>query len=108
MKKDEKTIKFLSGIKTTNGYKVNMMAYIYGHYSNPTPKLFREFNDVIIEFRHVKFISGKGQYEKVTMQKYTDEKGFQWAKTVKVDILEENKRFSLKKLINFAEKETTP
>lgn len=107
----KENLKKLSGIITSNGFKVDLGNFIY----NPShdyeyPSLVKMTNETettqnYTRVKYFKYYNGTGKYflETYSRKKNNDNNSWQVITDSKEEELEDGKRFNLKKLIELAE-----
>lgn len=99
----------LKGIETKNGFKVDLANYIYNpshEHEYPTlKKLISETPEKLTftEFLFFKYYDGTGEYIKKTYSAPNNGNTWNVINQESEIVLEQNNRFSLNKLIKFAE-----
>jgi len=108
-------LKKLSQIQTTNGFKIDLANYMYNpSYNHEYPNLIKLTSETTTErfyttVKYFKRYNGTGYYSMETYShKIDDSNSWSIANSIKETELEESNRFSMKHLIELAEKiETT-
>lgn len=103
-------LKKLSAIKTTNGYKIDIANYVYNpSFEHEYPQLKKIINETETD-RYYKTVSyfkhynGTGEYITETYSAKKSDNAWSITKDNKKEVIENNDRFNLKKLIELTEK----